>query len=55
MCSLSLEQIAHQLESTNSRDRMLALASLREVPAQDAFALIKKVLNASLIIENLSF
>jgi HEAT repeat protein len=40
-----LEEISRQLDSENSRDRMLALASLREVPAQDAVPLIKKVLN----------
>lgn len=40
-----LEDIAAQLESGNSRDRMVALASLREVPALDAVPLIKKVLH----------
>lgn len=45
MTSLSLEQIAHQLDSENSKDRLLALASLREIPAEDAVPLIKKVLN----------
>lgn len=44
MSQLSLEEISVQLESANSRDRLLALASLREVPAQDAVPLIKKVL-----------
>lgn len=39
-----LEQIAAQLESDNSRDRMLALAALRHVPAEAAVPLIKKVL-----------
>jgi HEAT repeat protein len=40
-----LEQIASQLESENSRDRMLALASLRGVAAAEAVPLIKKVLD----------
>ncbi len=42
--SPNLEQIATQLESSNSRDRLLALAALKEVPATDAIPLIKKVL-----------
>ena len=41
---LNLEEIATQLESTNSRDRMLALVSLRDVSAEKALPLIKKVL-----------
>jgi HEAT repeat protein len=41
---LNLQQIAAQLESENSKDRMLALASLRNVPAPQATPLIKKVL-----------
>lgn len=45
MTPLNLEQISTQLESESSRDRMLALASLRSVPAEDAVPLIKKVLN----------
>jgi HEAT repeat protein len=45
MSQLSLEQIANQLDSQNSRDRMLALASLRDIPATEAVPLIKKVLN----------
>jgi HEAT repeat protein len=44
MNQLSLEEIAVQLESPNSRDRLLALASLRTVPAEAAVPLIKKVL-----------
>jgi HEAT repeat protein len=44
MSQLSLEQISVQLDSPNSRDRLLALASLREVPAESAVPLIKKVL-----------
>lgn len=41
----NLEQISVQLESDSVRDRMVALASLRNVPAEDALPLIKKVLN----------
>ena len=41
---MNLDEISAQLESDSSRDRMLALASLRDVPAQDAVPLIKKVL-----------
>lgn len=44
MNKLSIEEISSQLDSPNSRDRLLALASLREVPAEDAVPLIKKVL-----------
>ncbi|MGL5874171.1 MAG: HEAT repeat domain-containing protein, partial [Xenococcaceae cyanobacterium] len=44
MNQLSLEQISAQLDSPNSRDRLLALASLREVSAENAVPLIKKVL-----------
>ncbi len=41
----SLEEISTQLESPNLRDRMVALACLRDVPAEDAVPLIKKVLD----------
>ncbi len=41
----TLEQIAAQLESADARDRMLALAALREVAPEDAVPLIKRVLN----------
>ncbi|MEL4897252.1 HEAT repeat domain-containing protein [Crocosphaera sp. Alani8] len=44
-----LEQISLQLESTNSRDRLLALASLREVSAEEAVPLIKKVLDDEIL------
>ncbi|MEM9136317.1 MAG: HEAT repeat domain-containing protein [Cyanobacteria bacterium P01_F01_bin.42] len=40
----TLQQLSEQLESPNSRDRLLALAQLREFPAKDAFPLLKKVL-----------
>src|SRR6476469_7703045 len=45
MTDSHLEQISTQLESENSRDRMLALASLRQVTAAEAVPLIKKVLD----------
>ncbi|MGK7898514.1 MAG: HEAT repeat domain-containing protein [Xenococcus sp. (in: cyanobacteria)] len=41
---INFNQIATQLESTNSRDRLLALVSLREAPPEEALPLIKKVL-----------
>ena len=44
-----LEKLATQLESPNSRDRLLALVSLREVSAADAVPLIKKVLNDEML------
>jgi HEAT repeat protein len=40
-----LQEISAQLESPNLRDRMVALANLRDIPAEDAVPLIKKVLN----------
>jgi HEAT repeat protein len=45
MIQPNLEQIALQLESQNSRDRMLALVNLRQVSPEDAVPLIKKVLD----------
>lgn len=45
MTQLSLEQIAENLESQNTRDRMVALANLRDVSAEVAVPLIKKVLD----------
>jgi len=45
MSQQTLEEIAIQLESESTRDRMVALASLRNIPAEDAMPLIKKVLN----------
>jgi HEAT repeat protein len=47
MSQLTLEQISTQLESPDLKDRMLALAALRDVDAVDAVPLIKKVLNDS--------
>ena len=43
--NFTLEQISSQLDSESSRDRMIALASLRNVSAEEAVPLIKKVLN----------
>lgn len=45
MATPSLEELSSQLESPSLRDRMVALANLRDVPAQDAVPLIKKVLD----------
>lgn len=44
MTSLDLEQISHQLESESSKDRMLALAMLRNVEPQAAAPLVRKVI-----------
>ncbi|MBD2577968.1 HEAT repeat domain-containing protein [Oscillatoria sp. FACHB-1406] len=44
MTQIGLEEIARQLESSDSRDRLLALAALQTVPARDAVPLIQKVL-----------
>jgi HEAT repeat protein len=46
---MTLTQIADQLESPNSRDRMLALAALRPIPAEEAVPLIKKVLDDEIL------
>jgi HEAT repeat protein len=45
MSQPSLNELALQLESENSRDRMVALALLRHVTAEEALPLIKKVLD----------
>lgn len=42
MAALPLEEISVQLESPNLRDRMVALASLRNLSPEDAVPLIKK-------------
>jgi HEAT repeat protein len=42
--SVDLDYVSAQLESVDARDRLLALVSLRDVPAHDAVPLIKKVL-----------
>ena len=46
---INLDKIATQLESTNSRDRLLALVSLREASPEEALPLIKKVLYDELL------
>ncbi|HIK10004.1 MAG TPA: HEAT repeat domain-containing protein [Oscillatoriaceae cyanobacterium M33_DOE_052] len=45
MMAMDLDAISAKLESSSSRDRLLALASLRDVEAAAAVPLIKKVLN----------
>lgn len=45
MAQADIVQISAQLESADTKDRMLALAALREVPAEAAVPLIKKVIN----------
>lgn len=45
MTQFDISYLSLQLESGSVRDRMVALASLRDVPANDAVPLIKKVLN----------
>ena len=42
MHQFSLTELSKQLESKNSKDRLLALAHLREVEPEDAVPLIKK-------------
>jgi HEAT repeat protein len=45
MSTVDLDHIAAQLKSPDSKDRMVALASLRHVPAADAAPLIKQAIN----------
>ncbi|WP_008307853.1 HEAT repeat domain-containing protein [Leptolyngbya sp. PCC 6406] len=45
MSTVDLVHIAAQLESEDSKDRMLALAKLRNVPSAEAAPLVRKVLN----------
>lgn len=45
MRPVDLEQVAAQLKSEDSKDRMLALASLRDVPAEQAAPLIRQALD----------
>jgi HEAT repeat protein len=47
MSTVDLAHIAQQLKSENSKDRMLALAHLKHVPAEQAAPLIKQVINDS--------
>ncbi|NBD32089.1 MAG: HEAT repeat domain-containing protein, partial [Cyanobacteria bacterium] len=44
MSDVNLEQLSQQLESSSQRDRMVALARLRDVDPEQAVPLIKKVL-----------
>lgn len=44
MVSVDLEHIANQLDSDSSKDRMLALAMLRDVAPKDAAPLVRKVI-----------
>ncbi|MBE7383662.1 MAG: HEAT repeat domain-containing protein [Leptolyngbya sp. SIO1E4] len=45
MTSLDLDHIANQLESEDSKDRMLALAMLRDVAPAEAAPLVRKVID----------
>jgi HEAT repeat protein len=45
MSTVDLDQIANQLKSENSKDRMLALAYLKNVPAEQAAPLIKQAIH----------
>ncbi|MBF2056829.1 MAG: HEAT repeat domain-containing protein [Cyanobacterium sp. T60_A2020_053] len=45
MSTVNLAEISARLDSDNSKDRLLALASLRQVEAKDAVPLIIKVIN----------
>ena len=45
MAQLSLEEISRRLESDSSKDRMIALANLRNVPAAEAAPLVRKVID----------
>lgn len=49
MSKVDLAEISNRLESSNSKDRLLALASLREVNAEDAVPLIKKVIDDEIL------
>ncbi len=49
MSNVNLTEISNQLESSNSKDRLLALVLLRDVDPYDAVPLIKKVLNDEII------
>ncbi|MFM7326966.1 MAG: HEAT repeat domain-containing protein, partial [Nodosilinea sp.] len=47
MTTVDFEHIAAQLKSQDSKDRMLALASLRHVPAAQAAPLIREMIHDS--------
>lgn len=49
MSKIDLTEISNKLESSNSKDRLLALASLKEVEAEDAVPLIKKVIDDEML------
>lgn len=49
MNTINLQEISNRLDSSNSKDRLLALASLRQVNPEDAVPLIKKVLNDEML------
>jgi HEAT repeat protein len=49
MNQLTLEEISTQLDSPNTKDRLLALTSLKEIAPEDAVPLIKKVLYDEII------
>ncbi|MGI0479424.1 HEAT repeat domain-containing protein [Geminocystis sp. CENA526] len=49
MSKVNLAEISNKLDSSNSKDRLLALASLREVSAEDAVPLIIKVIDDEIL------
>jgi len=49
MNTINLQEISDRLDSNNSKDRLLALASLRQVNPEDAVPLIKKVLDDEML------
>ena len=49
MAGLTLAEIAQKLESPNSGDRLVALVSLRPYSSEEAFPLIKKVLDDEIL------
>lgn len=52
----SLATLSQQLESENSKDRMIALAQLRDVAPLEAMPLIKKVLDDEVLqIRSMAF
>ncbi len=49
MSQIDLKEISNRLDSSNSKDRLLALASLKDVNAEDAVPLIKKVIDDEIL------
>ena len=45
MAAVDLDQVSEKLKSADSKDRMLALASLRHVPAEQAAPLLKQAIS----------